>query len=909
MSFFQKTYIFTVFFLFSIEISAQTSEFKHYSTEDGLASSEVYTQLQDDAGYMWFGTSRGLCRFDGYRFENFTASDGLASNSIIKIFKDRFGRVWFSTYDGSLTYFCDGKFIVYQYNDTVLKLDKNYYANMLIADKDTNLWIAPAQGGLFKISLSGEVTDVKPQSNVSCFYFKDIDGDVIGNFFRADSVSDSVYLKVEGNDFYIFGAASGTRKKVIKIRDGEYVVFIGRNLYYIRNNHITASIKRNSDIADIMIDNKKNLWVSVLFSGLYRYRNADISSIPEVYLKEMSPSSVIQDKQDGYWISTTENGLYYTASMQFNYYDKYGISSLNILSLTIFNSRIYLSTYDRYVIKSKLHGHNILSIDALRLLPEGNFLVQDIAYTADSAIWFLGKKLVRYKNGEFKLIRNMTKSYGLFAKGNKLYAFSNGFVLVYQGDSLINQYKFADIPTTNAIFVDDNETIWLGTINGLYKIQNNSLQYLGDDDKTLKFRINDIAQVDNYLILATNGNGIIFFNKKNQKVYVLNSHDKINSGFVNAILVNNKFIWAGTNNGVCKISFIEQYDSLNIATEQFNEIDGLYADEIKDIAINGKCIFLGTTIGLISFYPADIQKNMKTPMLMFDSITVNNRRLNKIDSMNIFASNQRTISFYFKGISFSAGKNVKYKYILKGFDDKEIITSERFLRFPNLPPGKYTLYIYASSDGIVWSRNPLIFSFVIKKRFVDTFLFYFFVFLLLIILAFLALNYKYSQLDKEIRQKRHLIRSEQKALRSQMNPHFIFNALNSIRRYILENDVDNADFYLSNFAMLMRRVLENSKQEYISLEQEIETLKLYLELEKMRFDESFNFSVEIDENITLSRIFVPTMLIQPVIENSIWHGLAPLQQNGQLILSLKQLSKNKILCFIQDNGIGRQKAA
>jgi hypothetical protein len=623
----------------------------------------------------------------------------------------------------------------------------------------------------------------------------------------------------------------------------------------------------------------------------------------------MSPSAIVQDKQDGYWISTTENGLYYTASMQFNYYDKYGISNFNILSIKIFNSRIFLSTYERYILKSKLNAHKILSIESLLMETDGNFLVQDIDVTNDSSIWLLGKKLVRYKNNKFTVKNSMSKSYGFFAKDSLLYTFSNGNVIVFNKDTIIKKYNFGSIPTTNAIFVDDEQIIWLGTINGLYKIKNNELVFLGKTEPILKFRINDINQVDNYLILATNGNGIIFFNKKNQQVYTINSAEKINSSFVNSIFVENKFIWAGTNNGLCKISFIEQQDSLTIFTEQFTEIDGLYADEIKDIDINGKCIFLGTTTGLISFYPSEIQNNTKTPILNFDSITINNKRLEKIDSLNIFASNQRTLSFFFKGISFSAGQNVKYKYKLLGFDDKEIITSERFLRFPNLPPGKYTLYIYASSDGIIWSKKPLIFDFLIKKRFIDTFWFYFLIFFALLIIAFLALNYRYTQLDKDIRQKRHLIRSEQKALRSQMNPHFIFNALNSIRRYILENDVDNADFYLSSFAMLMRRVLENSKQEYVSLEQEIETLKLYLELEKMRFDESFSFAIEIDEKLILSRTFVPTMLIQPIIENSIWHGLAPLKQNGKLTLSFKQKSKRTVLCVVQDNGIGRQKAA
>jgi sensor histidine kinase YesM len=170
--------------------------------------------------------------------------------------------------------------------------------------------------------------------------------------------------------------------------------------------------------------------------------------------------------------------------------------------------------------------------------------------------------------------------------------------------------------------------------------------------------------------------------------------------------------------------------------------------------------------------------------------------------------------------------------------------------------------------------------------------------------AHLRLKAKHRQLEQE----RQLMLAEQRALRSQMNPHFIFNALNSIRRFILENDMDKADYYLTSFATLMRRVLDNSRQNFITLENELQTLELYLELERMRFDHSFSFYIDVDPQIDIHNWLIPPMIIQPFAENAIWHGLAMKPSGGKLLLSFK-LQGDRVLCIVEDNGIGRQKAA
>jgi LytS/YehU family sensor histidine kinase len=150
---------------------------------------------------------------------------------------------------------------------------------------------------------------------------------------------------------------------------------------------------------------------------------------------------------------------------------------------------------------------------------------------------------------------------------------------------------------------------------------------------------------------------------------------------------------------------------------------------------------------------------------------------------------------------------------------------------------------------------------------------------------------------------------EMRALRSQMNPHFIFNSINSIQHYILNHDKLIAQQMLSSFAKLMRNVLENSASEFIPLSKEIDTLNLYLKMESERFESKFNFNIHVDENIDMITTLVPPMIIQPMVENAILHGMVPLKGIvGKLSITLR-IRGEFILCIIYDNGIGRKRSA
>lgn len=178
----------------------------------------------------------------------------------------------------------------------------------------------------------------------------------------------------------------------------------------------------------------------------------------------------------------------------------------------------------------------------------------------------------------------------------------------------------------------------------------------------------------------------------------------------------------------------------------------------------------------------------------------------------------------------------------------------------------------------------------------------------LIVIALLLLFTAYNQRKNVNRQKYANNQLALKSLRSQMNPHFIFNALNSVNSFIANNDERAANKYLSEFSQLMRSVLENSEEDFIPLFKEIELLQLYVKLEHFRFKDKFDYTITVDERINVEDFVIPPMLLQPYVENAVWHGLRYKEEKGKLEIDLKQTDPETIAITITDDGIGRKKS-
>ena len=267
--------------------------------------------------------------------------------------------------------------------------------------------------------------------------------------------------------------------------------------------------------------------------------------------------------------------------------------------------------------------------------------------------------------------------------------------------------------------------------------------------------------------------------------------------------------------------------------------------------------------------------------------------------------NDNLISFEFATLNFLSANTNMYAYKLEGYDDNWINAGNRTTAYyTKLTPGKYFFKVKSISEKQS-SSNIYIIKIIIDPPFWQTWWFYSLVVILIILSIIFIIKWRTGIIDQSYKNK--LAEMELKALRSQMNPHFIFNSLNSIQYYILKKEPKAAYNYLTKFSNLMRMILQNSKYKLISLKSEYEWLKIYLELESLRMENTLDWAIEIDKNINTEKAFLPAMVFQPYVENAIIHGLLPKPENRKLTVEILQ-EKNVLKCIITDNGIGRNKS-
>ena len=268
---------------------------------------------------------------------------------------------------------------------------------------------------------------------------------------------------------------------------------------------------------------------------------------------------------------------------------------------------------------------------------------------------------------------------------------------------------------------------------------------------------------------------------------------------------------------------------------------------------------------------------------------------------------KNTFGIYFKGISSSGSDGIKYSYKLESLDTAwSPPSSENFVSFVKLPPGRYVFKVRAQLLNTTWSA-PAVISFEIRKPFWEAWWFRLAIILAAAALIVLLFRYRLMQLRTKHEMQNELRELEMKAFKLQMNPHFIHNALNSIQSLVINNKTNEASIYINKFAKLLRQVLENSEKNLISLDKELYSLLLYVDLEKLRMNMNVDYNIHVGETIIDSEVKIPPLILQPFVENALWHGLNKKEGDKEITLKIAQES-GWLVCEITDNGIGRKRA-
>ena len=318
---------------------------------------------------------------------------------------------------------------------------------------------------------------------------------------------------------------------------------------------------------------------------------------------------------------------------------------------------------------------------------------------------------------------------------------------------------------------------------------------------------------------------------------------------------------------------------------------------------------LGISNGIAIINPEKTLQSQLQNKLSISRIKINGTLQNSIKNNIELSKNQTDLTVYFSDLSFLDPIKVNYEY--RFIEDKNWIDlgHNPELSLNHISPGKYHIQVRCKDNLLNTQQKMLTITVLANPPFFKSNLFY--ILLLLLIIAFVLFIQKYltARKQKDAAYQQKIKETEMQMLRSQMNPHFMFNTLNSINSYIIQNKTEDASAYLTTFSKLMRNILQNSKEQWITLENELQTLKLYIDLESARLEHSFSYQIIVDNDVDEDRIKVPPLIIQPFVENSIWHGLRNKRETGNLIISVRKAGEDHLQISIEDNGVGREKSA
>ena len=900
-----------VLFFLRLDVSAQdpTPLFKNYSTENGLPSSEVYCCLQDNDRNLWFGTDRGVVRFNGYEFKTFTTKDGLSDNTVFYLCLDSHGRLWMYTFSGRIFYFENEKIFPYKYNNLLLLKSINRMPEGFYVDSTGAITVSILERGAIRFDKNGVMTfldtvlmTTKPHYNIQEFS----DGTSVLSITASNPAEKDVFVKhnYSGNvQEYSLRTAESTRFKFIRVNKNKIIFSIGKNIFQVENKVTTKIFSAPLIILSMLVDSKKNLWVGTE-DGVYYFEKGNWEAVPKIYLKQNTISSIFQDNENGYWFTTLENGLFYLPDYQIKNIRLEGKYQKPISLASDFLHGVYIGCWTGSILKYE--NGTIKRIyeltDTTVKLP-----ITDLTTFENDKRIYVSRFYPGYiLNNKFNIWKTNipigVKSDFIKINSGEIYTSATAFVFKVKGDSLITKYVTSQ--RINTLAETPGGKLIVGGNHGVFEIDTNNRSEKVYLKKLDEIRIDDIKKLGSKLVFATKGEGLYI--QYHDSLYHIDESNGLSSNLTSELTIDKNIVWVATNKGINKIEFKNEL-SMEYSIQVIRHNDGLLSDAINEIVILNDTVFVATNPGLSMFDAKCDFENQMQPRVYISSVRLNAHEIPFTGKMD-FAYDRNNLHVEFNAVSFKSFGNILYRYEL--MHEKDTLTStssNREVEFLSLLPGEYEFKVYAMNASGVWSNEAKGFRFTIHPAWWQTLWFKGFVSLFLALIIF----FYYKNQIRKIKRKNEIEKQQASlqltAIRAQMNPHFIFNVMNSIRIYMQSHDLKSAERYLTSFSKLVRYVLDNSDKQVVSLEDELNALKNYTDLEKQQFENGFDFEIKAEEGIDLSEYQLPSLLLQPFVENSIKHGISKMKSGGKILIDIKR-SGDGLLIAIEDNGIGCKEA-
>jgi Histidine kinase/Y_Y_Y domain/Two component regulator propeller len=951
-----KRSIFLLIFLFSLsfELLSQKYSLKVFTSSEGLPHNNVREIIKDKSGYLWICTWDGLSRFDGYEFKNYHHIPGDSTSlpyfSIARIVLDGSNNFWIQTDNGTLARFnrrTDDFSPVTRINgELICKFPS------ICNDEKGNVWIIN-DTVIFRYDYA-----LNSFTRFSVRFLPEIRALSVGYLYYLTMedattmwLSSNLTYKLELNEkdkvikvrkIYKFQLKPLPPDKIIRNVDHItwYKLYIDKKGkkwllsdlgLFVLNEESQKIVEFNGTLpVNDFAGNEFLAWGS-LNGGFSIYRPGDRSIIkipPETVqlVKYICPS-----EKDVIWFANTSftgnsiglSRLIITP----DYFRKY----TDIIRSDYLPAVFSITVDDKKNIWLGIRGRDYISV----ITPDNRLLkkyteafkmpgfygpIRSIKKTPDGLwIGYFDKLLLfyNYKSDSFTRFDPGPYMYRALEvrKDGKLYI-GNSEIILYDPVTGKKDILADSIPGGGNFRFKTGEdgTLWSGTPYGTvisYSPAEKKVRVFRTDNRT-----NNIEDVcpgeDGDIWLALLGGGLMKYNTVSGKSTVYTTSDGLSNNTVYSLLRDKKGnIWASTDNGISRLN------PKTGTIRNFGSAEGLDIIEFNSgasfIDDNGRFYFGGMG-GAVRFFPDGIdlqQADSSKKELILTQLTVSGKfkilkkTFNRSDTI-ILDKGEDNFHLTFATSDFGVSEKTIYRYRLDGHDRDWIVTdhNNRNINYDNLKPGLYKLEIEATSREGEWMIHKTV-SIRFVPYFYQTYLFksaltgiIILIIMAMIILYIRQLNQKAKQIQDELRLQ---------ALRGQMNPHFIFNSLNSINYFISNNDKISANRYIADFARLIRSILSNMGNDYVPFFGEMGSIKDYLEIEHLRFGDKFDYEIDISAIGNPEQLVVFPGLIQPFIENAIWHGVRALEKRKAVIrIKLAGAENQKIRCTVDDDGIGRE---
>jgi len=892
-----------------------------FTTKQGLPTNHIYDIAEDVDGFMWFATKQGLVKYDGETFKIFTIKDGLPNNDTWLLEPDLKGRLWF---------FSKSQRQGYIKNDGIYNFstERNEVISPgAIYKSIDSLWISSSSG-----------IQVFNESNI-------IDAGLL-NFSNLESFSKKA-LKIkekygfsEVNDVpYLFNPEY---KELLFIKK-DSIFFYDWNFNFKRKINVSPEINKNSQLVIkqgilynqiaylaffegvLFIDIKKGNAQFRSFkelAGVDKIKDFKIKglvdeiqiSIPGNLLifdyklnlknkytfpKHLSRSSY-KDSNGNFWLLDFSNGITMIPKTQQE--TQYYLKNQKVQKINILDQILYAGVNNTGFFQFDSLENNFKKVnDFTKQNAEIYQIKKDKTSRKTYLISMANPFLVEHTSIVPLKYPYFNDPIG-YVRGIKDITDFEGYTYLI---SSVSAFKSKNTQNTSKLLFNKpgllfaevfKNQLYMAGSDGLHKIIDDKIDPLKSQNPLLQVSVSTLMTDKEYLFVGTDGRGVYLYNDS-EKIFHLKETDGLS---IQRIIKKENVLWLATQKGVKKIALDQKNIEDSKVIDAFYTADGLWQDNTNDIFIKDSLLYAASDDGLavLNIYSKSYQKK---PKLYFKS---------QNDTLFFKNGERDQITISFSTLDYVNQKQIAYQYRLLPTQKEWVSTTTKTLNFSNLSPKLYTLEVKATDQHN--NQNLAVQYLHIIPAWYQTL----FAKISFGLLALFGLWLFFKILKTRIRKKeetkaqheKKLAGLELQALRSQMNPHFVHNSLNAIQYFIQRNEVELSENYLSKFSQLIRLFFEYSRLQTVTIKEELSLLKNYLEIEKLRFEEKLNFNIVVSEKIDVEEQAIPSMLLQPIVENAVNHGLFHKKEHGTVTIKFIFINDTTYQVLVEDDGIGVIKA-